>query len=209
MKVTVYSTKGQQKYEHETSATNWGVLKSELNGVFDFESLNATENITRRDLTVDTALLPTEDFILFLRPKTTKSGVYTYKEAKATVKADKNIQEYIKQAYATDYTHLSTAQLNEAIGRFYPTPSAPQTVENTAEDNEEDYTEEEKDVIKLLNVTLQKNGYRNFTIFVNIFPIEGDNIPDKEEVSPEKAKRLKEEAALARLQKEADEIFGK
>ena len=95
------------------------------------------------------------------------------------------------------------------IGIFYPTPSAPQTVENTAEDTEEDYTEEEKDVIKLLNGVLQKNGYRNFTIFVNIFPIEGDNIPDKEEVSPEKAKRLQEETALARLQKEADEIFGK
>lgn len=208
MKVTVYSTKGQQKFEHETSATNWGVLKSELKSVFDFNTLNATENITRRDLTVDTAILPTEDFILFLRPKTTKSGAYTYKEAKAIVKADKNIQQFIKDAYATDYTHLSTAQLNEAIGRTAGVPLAPQTVEIANEDNEGDCTEEEKDIVKILNETLQKNGYRNFTIFVNIFPIEEDNVPEKEEVSPEEAERLQKEAELARLQKEADEIFG-
>lgn len=208
MKVTVYSTKGQQKFEHETSATNWGVLKSELKSVFDFNTLNATENITRRDLTVDTAILPTEDFILFLRPKTTKSGAYTYKEAKAIVKADKNIQQFIKDAYATDYTHLSTAQLNEAIGRTAGVSSAPQTVEIANEDNEGDCTEEEKDIVKILNETLQKNGYRNFTIFVNIFPIEEDNVPEKEEVSPEEAERLQKEAELARLQKEADEIFG-
>ncbi len=90
MKVTVYSTKGQQKYEHVSTATTWGALKEELFGLFDFSSLNATENITRRDLSVDTATLPEQDFVLFLRPKDTKSGSYLpYGEAKAIIKKDK------------------------------------------------------------------------------------------------------------------------
>ena len=199
MKITVYSTKGQQKYAHETQATTWGALKQELSGVFDFNSLNATENITKRDLTVDTAELPTTDFILFLRPKTTKSGAYSYKEAKNIVKEDKNLQKAIKVAYATDYTHLGTEQLNEAIARF--STEFPQTPD-CCNQTEEEVSEEEKDVIEALNKALKASGYSNFTIAVFINKNE-----EPEEVRAKTAAEMEAEE-LQKLQAEADAIFG-
>lgn len=118
-KITIYSTKGRQKYEHTSDATTWGELRSELLEEFDFDNLTATENITRRDLTVDTAILPTEDFNLFLRPKSTKLGILSYKEAKDLIKnADDSVKDYIKDYFGVNYTHLSTANLNIAVDRF-------------------------------------------------------------------------------------------
>ena len=210
MKVTVYSTKGQQKYAHETQATTWGVLKQELSEVFDFNSLNATENITKRDLTVDAAELPTTDFILFLRPKATKSGAYSYKRAKYIVKGDKALQEAIKVAYATNYTHLGTKQLNEAIARFgqktgQAIAETPQTTD-CYNQTEEEASEEEKDVIEVLNKALKACGYSNFTVIVFINR-DKDAAPIQEELRAKTAAELEAEE-LQKLQAEADEIFG-
>ena len=199
MKVTVYSTKGQQKYAHETQATTWGVLKQELSGVFDFKSLNATENITKRDLTVDAAELPTTDFILFLRPKTTKSGAYSYKEAKDIVKGDKALQKAIKVAYATDYTHLGTEQLNEAIARFGVEVSQTPDCCNQSLDEE---SEEEEDIKEILRGLLKAFGYNNVTVTIFINKNE-----EPEEVRAKTAAELEDEE-LQKLQAEADEIFG-
>ena len=199
MKITVYSTKGQQKYAHETQATTWGALKQELSDVFDFNSLNATENITKRDLTVDAAELPTTDFILFLRPKTTKSGAYSYKEAKNIVKEDKNLQKAIKVAYATDYTHLGTEQLNEAIARFGV--EAPQT-SGCCNQSLDEESEEEKDIKEILRGLLKAFGYNIVT--VSVF------INENEEPEEARAKTAAEMEAeeLQKLQAEADAIFG-
>ena len=192
MKVTVYSTKGQQKYEHVSTATTWGALKEELFGLFDFSSLNATENITRRDLSVDTATLPEQDFVLFLRPKDTKSGSYLpYGEAKAIIKKDKNLQEAIKIAYATDYTHLSTGQMNEAIQRF-------SDVKGEEGEEGEDYTEEEEEigeaVSKFLNKHFSDKGVAEVYVKITYSKPQSNSLTE-------------EEPELQRLQKEADEIF--
>ena len=203
MKITVYSTKGQQKYAHETQATTWGALKQELSDVFDFNSLNATENITKRDLTVDAAELPTTDFILFLRPKTTKSGAYSYKEAKNIVKEDKNLQKAIKVAYATDYTHLGTEQLNEAIARF--STEFPQTPD-CCNQTEDEASEEEKDIAEILREALKANGYSNFTVAIFINRDE-DAAPMPEKVRAKTVAEMEAEE-LQKLQAEADAIFG-
>lgn len=193
MKVTVYSTKGQQKYEHVSTATTWGALKEELFGLFDFSSLNATENITRRDLSVDTATLPEQDFVLFLRPRDTKSGSYLpYGEAKAIIKKDKNLQEAIKIAYATDYTHLSTGQMNEAIQRF-------SDVKGEEGEEEEGYTEEEEEAIgEAINKFLKEHFSDKCVakVYVKITYSK-----------PQSNSLTEEELELQRLQKEADEIF--
>ena len=197
MKVTVYSTKGQQKYEHVSTATTWGALKEELFGLFDFSSLNATENITRRDLSVDTATLPEQDFVLFLRPRDTKSGSYLpYGEAKAIIKKDKNLQEAIKIAYATDYTHLSTGQMNEAIQRFSDVKG-----EEGEEEGEEGegYTEEEEEAIgEAINKFLKEHFSDKCVakVYVKITYSK-----------PQSNSLTEEELELQRLQKEADEIF--
>ena len=192
MKVTVYSTKGQQKYEHVSTATTWGALKEELFGLFDFSSLNATENITRRDLSVDTATLPEQDFVLFLRPKDTKSGSYLpYKEAKAIIKENKNLQEAIKIAYATDYTHLSTGQMNEAIQRF-------SDVKGEEGEEGEAYTEEEEAIgeaiNKLLNEHFSDKCIAEVCVKITYSKLQSNSLTE-------------EELELQRLQREADEIF--
>ena len=197
MKVTVYSTKGQQKYEHVSTATTWGALKEELFGLFDFSSLNATENITRRDLSVDTATLPEQDFVLFLRPKDTKSGSYLpYGEAKAIIKKDKNLQEAIKIAYATDYTHLSTGQMNEAIQRFSDVKGEEG---EEGEEEEEGYTEEEEEAIgEAINKFLKEHFSDKCVakVYVKITYSK-----------PQSNSLTEEELELQRLQREADEIF--
>ena len=197
MKVTVYSTKGQQKYEHVSTATTWGALKEELSGLFDFATLNATENITRRDLSVDTATLPEQDFVLFLRPRDTKSGAsLSYKAAKAIVKKDRTLQEAIKTAYATDYTHLSTAQLNEAIERFGDINAAEMKEDDC--DESDDCTKEEKEIGEAINKLLVEHfSNKKFAgVYVKIVYAISEPNPLTEE-----------ELELQRLQKEADEIF--
>ena len=187
MKVTVYSTKGQQKYEHVSTATTWGALKEELSGLFDFATLNATENITRRDLSVDTATLPEQDFVLFLRPRDTKSGSYLpYGEAKAIIKKDKNLQEAIKIAYATDYTHLSTGQMNEAIQRFSDVK---------VEEGEEEIGEEIGEIVdKSLKEYFSNKGIIKVCVKITYSKPQSNSLTE-------------EELELQRLQKEADEIF--
>ena len=70
-KIIIFSTRGSQKRVHESNVTTWGELKEELANLYDFNSLQATENINRTDLVNDTAKLPEQDFTLFLRPRET------------------------------------------------------------------------------------------------------------------------------------------
>ena len=171
-------------------------MKEELSGLFDFATLNATENITRRDLSVDTATLPEQDFVLFLRPRDTKSGSYLpYGEAKAIIKKDKNLQEAIKIAYATDYTHLSTGQMNEAIQRF----SDVKGEEGEKGEEEEGYTEEEEEEIGEIVDKFLKEYFSNKGITEVCVKI----IYSK----PQSNSLTEEELELQRLQREADEIF--
>lgn len=211
MKVTVYSTKGQQKYEHVSSATTWGALKEELFGLFDFNSLNATENITRRDLTVDSATLPEQDFTLFLRPRDTKSGAWlSYKTVKDIIKNDKALQEKIKTAYATDYTHLSTGQMNEALERF----GSPKEVvsEDYKEEAEEEIEgdEEEIRIGEAIHAFLNLLGLGDNIGSISVKVIYKDSIPEPQpfsEEEPDPQPVSEEELELIRLQKEADELF--
>jgi len=120
IKVTIFSTKGLDKKVIETSATTWGQLKEEVSEFYDMDNLQATENVNRTDLVHDTAVLPTSDFRLFLRPIKTKSGSvkYTYQEARAIISDNKELQEEIKKYYGMNYTNLNTHILNEAITRY-------------------------------------------------------------------------------------------
>lgn len=120
IKVTIFSTKGLDKKVIETSATTWGELKEEVSEFYDMDNLQATENVNRTDLVHESAVLPTSDFRLFLRPIKTKSGSvkYTYQEARNIISDNKELQEEIKKYYGMNYTNLSTHILNEAITRY-------------------------------------------------------------------------------------------
>ena len=207
MKVTVFSTKGSQKAVYETESTTWGQLKSELSEDYNFDNLQATENITRRDLTVDSAELPTSDFTLFLRPIKTKSGAYSYAEAKSIIKNDTALQEAIKKHYGKNYTNLSTNILNEAItlfGKGMSSPAKPETAK-VAEVKSEKKVEKKsapviqdeesiEDITEMVEEFLASKGYTGITVELSFTGVE--DVVDKE--SDERDA----------LEAEAREIFG-
>ena len=210
MKVTVFSTKGSQKAVYETESTTWGQLKSELSRDYNFNNLQATENITRRDLTVDSAELPTSDFTLFLRPIKTKSGAYSYAEAKSIIKNDTSLQEAIKKKYGKNYTNLPTNILNEAItlfGKEMSSPAKPETAKVTEVKSEKKrdvfscvekksapvIQDEEsiEDITEMVEDFLASKGYTGITVELSFTGVE-DVVDDER----------------AALEAEAIEIFG-
>ena len=205
MKIKIFSTKGTQKYEHTSEATTWGQLKSEISSLFDLNSLTATENITKRDLSVDSAELPKQDFTLFLRPKATKLGAYSYVKAKAIIKAaSAEVKEWVKTAYNTDYTHLTTAQMNEVISRKDLDKKADSSC--TEEELEKSLTIDIEDFFKywamgrIISEALSEAG---FEILLK------SEEPENSEDENEEEKAIDEEAEeIARLEEEAKSIFG-
>lgn len=71
--VTVFSSKGV-KQKIETDVQTWGELRPLVEEHFDLENLQATENINKTTLEHADAILPTANFVLFLRAIKTKSG---------------------------------------------------------------------------------------------------------------------------------------
>ena len=204
MKVTVFSTKGSQKAVYETESTTWGQLKAELSRDYNFDNLQATENITRRDLTVDSAELPTSDFTLFLRPIKTKSGAYSYAEAKSIIKNDTSLQEAIKEKYGKNYTNLSTNFLNEAItlfGKGMSSPAKPETAKVVEVKSEKEVEKKSapviqdeesiEDITEMVEEFLASKGYTGITVELSFTGVE-DVVDDER----------------AALEAEAREIFG-
>ena len=199
MKIKIFSTKGTQKYEHTSEATTWGQLKSEISNLFDLNSLTATENITKRDLSVDSAELPKQDFTLFLRPKATKLGAYSYVKAKAIIKAaSAEVKEWVKTAYNTDYTHLTTAQMNEVISR--------KDLDKKADSS---YTEEEYE--ELLSIETVKDFKKHLEIgeiILKALSEAGFEITLKSEEAGNEEAIDEEAIEIARLEEVAKSIFG-
>ena len=205
MKIKIFSTKGTQKYEHTSEATTWGQLKSEISNLFDLNSLTATENITKRDLSVDSAELPKQDFTLFLRPKATKLGAYSYVKAKAIIKAaSAEVKEWIKTAYNTDYTHLTTAQMNEVISRKDLDKQADSSC--TEEECEKSLTIDIEDFFKywamgrIISEALSEAGFEIL--------LKSEEPENSEDENKEEKARDEEAEEIARLEEEAKSIFG-
>lgn len=187
IKVTIFSTKGLDKKVIETSATTWGELKEEVSEFYDMDNLQATENVNRTDLVHDTAVLPTSDFRLFLRPIKTKSGSvkYTYQEARNIISDNKELQEEIKKYYGMNYTNLNTHILNEAITRY-----------GNEEVEVNDSITEIREVVSELTDFLEDFLFRLGGMKPNYGATEGDN--EEEEYDEE----------LDDLEEEARDIFG-
>ena len=205
MKIKIFSTKGTQKYEHTSEATTWGQLKSEISSLFDLNSLTATENITKRDLSVDSAELPKQDFTLFLRPKATKLGAYSYVKAKAIIKAaSAEVKEWVKTAYNTDYTHLTTAQMNEVISRKGLDKKADSSC--TEEECEKSLTIDIEDFFKywamgrIISEALSEAGFEIL--------LKSEEPENSEDENKEEKARDEEAREIARLEEEAKSIFG-
>jgi hypothetical protein len=123
--VTIFSTKGSNKTKIQSDAKVWGELKSAVAAEgYDLSTLAATENINRCGLDNDLSVLPEGDFVIFLRPVKTKSGVElpngsdtSRRELKAIIKEfGKDLKDHLKTIEeGRNWTQLRTSALRKAI----------------------------------------------------------------------------------------------
>ncbi len=113
----------------ESDVTTWGDFSDILESYgYSIESLHATESVNRTDLVQSQALLPQGDFVLFLRPKKTKSGGpltdgKSFKELRDMLSLDQvlkdNVCNYIATNLNKNYTRASSIELAKAIEFCY------------------------------------------------------------------------------------------
>jgi hypothetical protein len=133
-KITVFSTAGKSGKVIETSALNWGALKSELSaqGV-SASGMKAVIGKTKTNLEHQDAVLPGEDFNLFLFPEKTRSGLSAsqieampYADLRAELKRlSEASPEAFKAHFSQDknYTNKSTSDLKALLISYKPTGS--------------------------------------------------------------------------------------
>lgn len=235
-KVTVFSTLGKNAQEFTTAATTWGELQSNLKEMnITFSGMKAVIGENKHTLESDKALLPTEQFTLYLMPVKTKSGA----DRKALMQA---IKEFVvanplqKPNFIIDgknMTQLPTATLETLVAKFITgaTTSSAGTSEKKAEAKpaegkiEGDVTVES--LVVKIEETLSDSKHKNtvMTAVAQIVALLGGNLnvavgstkeaskAAKEEPKESEADRLKREekerkdALNKKLQKEADDMM--
>lgn len=131
--ITIYATRGGKMEKIMTDVTTWGELKPLVKKAgYDLYSLLAAESFTKHDLVNDLALLPVENFRLFLRPKRTKSGAeMSYKELRGAIKDILDGNEEAKEHFnqGKNYTTKGTEELRSLYNSYGgKKTSAPQPV---------------------------------------------------------------------------------
>jgi hypothetical protein len=120
--VTIYATRGGQMKKITTDVKTWGELQPLVKREgFDLSSLLAAESVNKSDLVNDLAVLPTQDFRLFLRPRQTKSGAPDRKECFAIIKAHIANNPADKSKFTIDgknMTQLSTPVVQDLVAKY-------------------------------------------------------------------------------------------
>jgi hypothetical protein len=125
--VTVFSTGGNnRKVTFPSSAKTWGDLKNDMddNGV-SYDGMTAVERTSKNAFTVNESVLPEGDFLIYLMPEKTKSGVdastWPHKQCKQFIQAA--IEKYGDAALkhfnkGDNYTRKSTEKLRKLVNTF-------------------------------------------------------------------------------------------
>lgn len=122
--ITIYATRGGKTEKITTDVTTWGALRPLVQRAgYDLSSLLAAESFTKHDLVNDLALLPVENFRLFLRPRQTKSGAeeLSRKECFGMIKNHVASNPKNKQKFIIDgknMTQLSTPVLQKLVSKY-------------------------------------------------------------------------------------------
>jgi len=120
--VTVFTSKGK-KQKIETVATTWGELKPEVEAHYDLSNLQPTENVNKTTLTHQDAVLPEGNFVLFLRPVKTKSGLdgtdgLGFRDLRKMVTTDAIKAHLNSQVSGKNWTQLSTEDLRAGLASY-------------------------------------------------------------------------------------------
>lgn len=147
--ITVYSTKNTTVKRYETETTSWEEFRNMLiNDGYDLHNLQATENVNRTTLLNLDAVLPNQDFVLFLRPVETKQGAMTRKEIYEKINADADLKQFVKDRITADnYTRVPSEELEMLINDYYDEDDYmddvnPEEVEDDSDDDSDDVNPE-------------------------------------------------------------------
>lgn len=125
-KIVIYSTKGGTGVI-ETEAKTWGEIESQVREIVgSLDNLIATENKNKTTLEHRDAILPEEDFKIFLRPSKTKSGISTinmsFKDLRKFVESQgqpcKAFLNLVAKDFGKNWTQLTTKELQYFLGEY-------------------------------------------------------------------------------------------
>jgi len=206
--ITIYATKGKKTNKIESSSTTWGELRQEVSDEgYDVNSLLATESVNRTDLNHKDAKIPESSFILFMRPKKTKSGIdadsLSYRECKTLIKntifSDGNqAKNHFCDNYEKNYTHMSTSDLRNAINDYSFNHSTVDIESAELSGNEMEEDEIEEDVI----VSVSEKVNKCISLLEKVCEItDDDDICERVDDSILELRGLKEDVAIWENQK--------
>lgn len=121
-KITIVSTRGEKKKVIEFSGTVWSELRSELKKAgYDLNNTKCVETVRRTTLEHDQAIVPTEDFNLFIMPVKSKSGNSKISRSDVYTKIKGFLKENESKAksHFGNYTKLSTNSLIELVDSYH------------------------------------------------------------------------------------------
>jgi hypothetical protein len=118
IKIKIFTTKGRTGDVIETNVTTWGELKKLVsNAGVSLSNMQATESINKTTFADDAAIIPTQDFALFLRPVKTKAGA-NYANMSRKEMTDSMSPEQktaLKEATGKNWTNCSTDALRDFL----------------------------------------------------------------------------------------------
>lgn len=118
--VKIYTTTGIKGLEINTNAKNYGELKPQLyqNGIA-IENADVVVAGSNISLIVDSAIIPSEDFILYINPHAKiKSGKISRNEIYAFIKANPEVKDNFRK-YGRNYTQVPTVDLQELYYKIF------------------------------------------------------------------------------------------
>lgn len=104
-KIVVIATTKSQPTVINSEATTWGQLQDSLSSFGDLSKLRAVVKETKTTLELEDAILPVEDFTLFLSPKQIKAGAVDLVSVLQAlkVKLDTAIDELVEEVESGDH----------------------------------------------------------------------------------------------------------
>ena len=154
--IKVFSSKVSDVKPYVTDVTTWGALRELIQKDYDLTNMKATESVGKTSLEHIDAVLPETDFILFLRPAETKSGLdfnsASFKEMRDFIKADSEAKKFLNSLKeGKNFTQFSTEELRAGLLAYVNANSS-----QLSDEEEPKKEKKEKTHLKRLEKILKK-----------------------------------------------------
>lgn len=210
--ITVVATKGGRIEKIETNVSTWGELRELIQDKYDLQNLKAVENINKTTLEHIDAVLPEDNFRLFLRPSKTKSGAsspdfssMSFAEMKEFIKANEDAKAYLNETAklsGRNWTQLKTEERREALIEWNISLNGSQSTsqEEVTEDCEEVFSNNNQKIEKALQLLDEvvddiddEEAYEIFDSIKEDVETLKEYLPEEEDDSESEEERLERE----------------